>query len=35
MTFELTVLLFIIVPLAVGLVLGLGFPRLLASILKA
>ena len=35
MTFELSVLLFIIVPLAVGLAIGLGFPRLVASIRKA
>lgn len=35
MTLELTVLLFIIVPLAVGLAIGAGFPRLLASIRKA
>ena len=35
MTFELSVLLFIIVPLAVGLAIGLGFPQFLASIRKA
>ena len=35
MALEFTVLLFIIVPLAVGLAIGLGFPRLVASIRKA